>query len=220
MNPSTRHLFAAVGVMASIVTVPSLKAQTPAPAPRTMTGHASADSAQSLVNFITMINRDEIAAGQLAMSKSARADVKEYARRMVEDHTNLQAAWVEKVPALSLTIPDSGSTTPKPMMAKTGTAAMANGVSEVRDTTTKARGGVGAAAIHSANASGLEDLRKLNGSAFDSLYVQMQLDGQDAVLKELALRPITYTELQTPLIIFRTTVENHQIAAKKLNASR
>lgn len=217
MNPPARLLFAAVSAISAIVTCSSLNAQTAPPPQRMMTGHASADSAQSLINFITMINRDEIAAGQLAVTKASRADVQEYARRMVEDHTNLQSAWAEKVPALSLTIPDSNNAAPKPMMAKAGTAAMANGVSEVRDTTTRSRGGVGAAALHSANVSGLEDLRKLNGAAFDALYMKMQREGHEAALKELALRPITYTELQTLLTVFRTTIENHQVAAKKLS---
>ena len=98
-----------------------------------------------------------------------------------------------------------------------GTAAMANGISEVRDTITKNRGGIGAAAIHSANVSGLEELRKLTGPAFDAQYVRMQVEGHDAVLKELALRPVTYTELQTLLTTFRNTVETHQEAAKKLS---
>lgn len=223
MNPFTklagRHVFVAVASLASAVVASSLGAQTAAPTPTSMTGHAGADSAQSLVNFITMVNRDEIAAGQLAMSKATRADVKAYAQRMVEDHTNALAAWAQKVPALSLTLPDSAKPLGSAAQAKANAAAMANGISEVSDTTTKKRGGIGAAAIHNANVSGLEDLRKLTGAAFDAQYVQMQLDGHDAVLKELALRPVTYSDLQTLLTTFRTTVENHQVAVKKLKAS-
>lgn len=223
MNPSSKLLgtyaLAAASSLASVAAVPALVAQMPAPTSTAMTGHAAADSAQSLVNFIATVNRDEIAAGQLAMSKATRADVKAYAQRMVEDHTNAMAAWAQKIPALSLTLPDSAKSVASSAQSKANTAAMANGISEVSDTTTRKRGGIGAAAIHSANVIGLEDLRKLNGTAFDAQYIQMQLDGHDAVLKELALRPITYTDLQTLLTTFRTTVENHQVAARKLKTT-
>ena len=219
MYPFSTRLRTTVGALAGFVAISSLGAQTPAPPARTMSGHESADSAQSLVNFITMVNRDQIAMGQLAMTKATRADVKAYAQRMVEDHTNAMTAWMQKVPSQSLTIPDSSKSATKSMQSMAGSAAMANGVSEVRDTTTKTKGGVSPSAIHSANLSAMDDLQQLSGPAFDAKYVDAQLAGHDAVLKELALRPVTYTELQTLLTTFRTTVENHEVAAKKLTGT-
>lgn len=211
---------AAVGALAGFAAISSAHAQTPMrPAAPAMTGHESADSAQALVNFITTVNRDEIALGRLAMMKASNADVKAYAQRLVDDHTNVMSAWAQKVPAQSLTIPDSGKSAAKPMQNMAGSAAMANGVSEVKDTTTKSKGGVGPAALHSANMSALEELQKLDGAAFDAKYIQTQMESQDAILKELTLRPVTYTDLQTLLTNFRTTIENHQVAARKLRGA-
>lgn len=211
-----KHTRAVVVALAGLVFVSQTGAQTPMPKANTMSGHEGADSAQLLVNFITTVNRDEIALGKLALAKASRADVKAYAQKMIDDHTNAMTAWAQKVPAQSLTIPDSAQTATKPAQAMAGTAAMADGISEVRDTSTKARGGVAPAAMHNANLKTMDELKQLSGAAFDAKYLDAQIEGHAAVLKELTLRPITYTDLQTLLTTFRTTVENHEIAAKKL----
>lgn len=214
----TNYIGAVVVALAGTVAVSSVQAQMPAtrPAAPSMSGHEGADIAQALVNFITTVNRDEIALGKLALSKASRADVKAYAQKMIDDHTNAMTAWAQKVPAQSLTIPDSVPTAPKSAQAMAGSAAMANGISEVRDTSTKSKGGVAPAALHSANLKTMAELNELSGAAFDAKYLDAQVEGHAAVLKELTLRPITYTDLQTLLTTFRTTVENHEIAAKKL----
>ena len=186
------------------------------PAPPAMSGHASADAAQLLVNFITSVNRDEIAMGKLALSKASSPDVKAYAQRMIDDHTNAMTAWAEKVPSWSLTIPDSGKIVTTPAQAVAESAAMANGMSEVRDTTTGLRGGTAASAIHSANLAALEQLKGLSGPAFDKAYVAAQQTGHSAVLQELTTQPNNYNDMQTLLTIFRTTVEKHQSEARKL----
>lgn len=189
-------------------------AQTVPAAPPAMSGHASADGSQMLVNFITSVNRDEIAMGKLALTKSSSAEVRAYAQRMIDDHTNAMSAWAAKVPSWSLTIPDSAKTVTKPVTA--GSAAMANGISEVRDTTTGLRGGTPAAAIHSANLAAMEQLKSLSGAAFDSVYVEAQKSGHDAVLKELGQQPRNNQDMQTLISLFRTTVEKHATEAAKL----
>lgn len=191
-------------------------AQTKSAAPPAMSGHANADAAQRLVNFVTSVNRDEIALGKLAASKSSNADVRAYAEHVVEDHTNAMAAWAEKVPGWSLTIPDSSKTASNSPKATTGSAAMANGMSEVRDTTTGLRGGTSAAAIHSASLATLNELQSLTGAAFDKAYLSAQRTGHEAVLKELAAQPNNYVDMQTLLTIFRSTVEKHLNDASKL----
>ncbi|MBC8090320.1 MAG: DUF4142 domain-containing protein [Phycisphaerae bacterium] len=203
---SATHSLAAQGSMA------------PPPASgRGMSGHASADSAQALVNFLTTVTRDEAALARLAQSKTSRTDVRAYAVRVLNDHQNTLSAWAQKVPSLSLVIPDSGKqSAPRSPQAAAGSAAMANGVSEVRDTATVARGGMGAAAIHSGNIAALAKLEKLSGSEFDSAYLASEIAGHDAVLKELEKHPTTYTELQTSLTNFRSMIQDHRSAARKL----
>lgn len=184
---------------------------------RAMSGHASADSAQSLVNFLTTVNRDEAALARLAQSKSSRADVRAYAVRVLNDHENTLSAWAQRVPSLSLVVPDSGKTSAtRSPQAAAGSAAMANGVSEVRDTATMARGGMGSAAIHSGNVAALAKLEKLSASEFDAAYLASEIAGHDAVLKELEKHPTTYTELQTLLTGFRSMILDHRSAARKL----
>jgi predicted outer membrane protein len=183
---------------------------------RPMTAHASADSAQALVNFLTTVNRDEAMLARLALGKTARADVRAYAERVRDDHSNTLKAWAQKVPALSLTIPDSISPAPTRPAQAAGSAAMVNGVSEVRDTATEARGGMASAAIHSANVAAMAKLEQLAPAQFDSAYLTSELAGHDAILKELEKHPTTYTELQTLLTEFRSMIQDHRSAARKL----
>ena len=203
-------------ILSLTFTTGSALAQTMPPAPTAMSGHASADAAQLLVNFITSVNRDEIALGTLAATKASSAGVRAYAQHVVADHTNAMSAWTDKVPSWSLTIPDSGKTAAQPAKAMAGSAAMANGISEVRDTTTGLRGGTSAAAIHSASLATLQELKGLSGAAFDQAYLSAQQAGHTAVLKELAMQPTNYNDMQTLLTIFRSTVEKHQGEARKL----
>ena len=203
-------------VLAQPLSAKLLQAQAVKPPPTTMSGHASADAAQLLVNFVTSVNRDEIALGKLALTKASSAEVRAYAQKIVDDHTNAMAAWEEKVPSWSLKIPDSASIVAKPAAAMTGSAAMANGISEVRDTTTGLRGGTTAAAIHSANLATQAQLKGLSGVAFDKAYLTAQRTAHEAVLKELSAQPGNYNDMQSLLAVFRTTVEKHLSEVRKL----
>lgn len=190
-------------------------AQATQTAPATMSGHASADAAQLFVNFVTSVNRDEVALGKLAMEKATNPAVKAYAQRMIDDHNNAQAAWAQKVPSLSLSIPDSVSAVAKPPQA--GSAAMAGGMSEVRDTTTGLRGGTAASAIHNANVAALTELKGLSGAQFDQAYIKAQVTSHEAILKELATQPEHSKDLQTLIVLFRTAAEKHLSDAKALH---
>lgn len=215
-------VFAIVGAVASVCGVATplaLRAQVmppPPPAAPAMSGHASADSAQAIVNFVTTVNRDELAAAKLAVMRATRSEVRSYAQHVIDAHSKAMTEWEAKVGALSLTIPDSAKAATKSPQAMAGSAAMANGISEVRDTTTALRGGMGAAAIHSANVAALAELQKANGDAFDKMYVAAQVKGHEATLREINEHPTTYTQLQTLYTQFRGTVEQHLTAARKL----
>ena len=208
--------FLGAAVLGQSLATKSLQAQAVTAKPTTMSGHASADAAQLLVNFVTSVNRDEIALGKLALAKASSAEVRAYAQKMVDDHTNAMAAWAEKVPSWSLKIPDSANIVTKPATAMAGSAAMANGMSEVRDTTTGLRGGTTAAAIHSANLATQTQLKELSGAAFDNAYLKAQRTGHEAVLKELIAQPGNYNDMQSLLALFRTTVEKHLSEVRKL----
>jgi predicted outer membrane protein len=206
---------ATLAIVSAAAFAPLAGAQATQTAPATMSGHASADAAQLFVNFITSVNRDEAALGKLAVEKATNPAVKAYAQRMVEDHNNAQSAWAQKVPSLSLTIPDSASAVAKPPQA--GSAAMAGGMSEVRDTTTGLRGGTAASAIHNANVAALAELKGLSGAQFDQAYVKAQVASHEAILKELAAQPEHSKDLQTLIVLFRTATEKHLSDAKALH---
>jgi predicted outer membrane protein len=214
---------ALLAVTVACSATPLLSAQGSMPVPpaksgRGMSGHASADSAQALVNLLTTVNRDQAARARLALTMVTRADVRAYAERVLADHLNALSAWELKVPALSLTVPDSAKPATRSTPMTAGNSAMTNGVSEVRDTATGARGGVGAAALHSANIATLARLQKLGSANFDSAYVAAEVDGYDTVMKELDKHPTTYTALQTLLTEFKSMVLDHRAAARKLQA--
>ncbi|MGV3709761.1 MAG: DUF4142 domain-containing protein [Gemmatimonas sp.] len=212
----TQALRSALAVSICVaLTTTTLSAQATQTAPATMSGHASADAAQLFVNFITSVNRDEVAMGKLAVEKATNPAVKAYAQRMIDDHANAQSAWAQKVPSLSLTIPDSVSAVAKPPQA--GSPAMAGGMSEVRDTTTGLRGGTSAAAIHNANVAALNELRGLSGAQFDQAYIKAQVASHEAILKELAAQPEHSKDLQTLIVLYRTATEKHLSEAKALH---
>lgn len=179
-------------------------------------GHSAADSAQALLNLIMTANRDAIEAARLATTKATNADTRTYAERVVRDATKSMDVWAKKAPSQSLTVEDSTKAQVKPLGSAAGQAATANGMADVRDTTTKMRGGMGGAALHSANAARLRALQKVNGAAFDSTYLAGELERHNSLMKQLEAHPTTYTALQTPLTEFRSMVEDHRSAAKKL----
>jgi len=212
-------LVAVLGAATSMLGAQGSMAAPPPTTGRTMSGHASADSAQSLVNFLTTVNRDEVRLARLALTRATNSNVRAYAERVLQDHSNTLSAWEMKVPSLSLTIPDST----KSSATRSGnpplrSAAMVNGISEVRDTATVVRGGVGAAAIHSANVALLALLEQLSGAEFEALYITSEVEAHELVLKELDKHPTTYTALQTLLTEFRSMTLDHRAAARKLQA--
>ena len=79
-----------------------------------------------------------------------------------------------------------------------------------------ARGGMGSAAIHSANIAALAKLAKQSAADFDSAYLASEITGYHAVMKDLEKHPTTYTDLQTLLTGFRSMVLDHRSAARKL----
>ena len=224
-HATTQHALRAVTVALALMSAApvafaqgSMSPPPAAPTPQ-MSGHSKADSAQSLVNFITTVSRDEVAAAKVALQKTSSAEIKAYAQQSIEDHENVLTAWAQKVPSLSLSIPDSAKLVTRTPQAAAGSAAMANGISEVRDTATAARGGVGAAALHSANVALLAKLREMNGAQFDKAFVDAEAEGLDATLKELEKYPVTYTELQTLLTQFKDIVYKHRTTARKLQGA-
>lgn len=208
-------LTAVIFLSGAAVPVAGISAQTMS-SPPAMSGHATADAAQRLVNFITSVNRDEVALGLLAVNKASSAEVRTFAQHMVDDHTNAQAAWAEKVPSWSLTIPDSAKIVVKPAKAPANADAMANGMSEVRDTTTGLRGGTTAAAIHSANLATLDQLKDLSGAEFDKAFVSARRVAHEAILKELKMQTAVLNDMQPLLTLFRNTIEKHMSEATKL----
>jgi predicted outer membrane protein len=181
-----------------------------------VSGHAEADSAQALLNFIMTVNRDAIDAARLATATARNGATRAYAQRVIKDATTSIDVWTKKAPSQSLTVEDSSKAKVKPLNSSAGQAATANGMAEVRDTTTAMRGGMSASAVHSANTARLFELKKATGAAFDVQYIKTEIERQNAVLKELTAHPTTYDALQTPLTQFRSMIEDHRSAARKL----
>ena len=92
-----------------IVSAVSLSAQTPAKSNGSMSAHPSADSALALVSLLVTANRDEVAAGRLAVSKAKRADVKAFGQRMVDEHTAALAKLGDQATTGGWMIPDSSA---------------------------------------------------------------------------------------------------------------
>ena len=168
-----------------------------------------------LLQVLAVVDQSEIQDGQLAQRQARNAQVKQFARTLVNEHTKSlqQDRQVAKSANIDLSgVMMSGS-------SKTaGTSAAKKSGSDTSQSSTKAgasqpSGPTGAtgvtAELINAHTQKMDELRQLQGAAFDSAFVDAQVKGHQEVLTLLQSVQAQDAALQKHLAAAIKDVQSH-----------
>jgi predicted outer membrane protein len=181
----------------------------------TMNETAAGAMDASLASFVAMVNQAEVEAGQLATTKARNADVKNFARQMVEGHRKAMEDLRELSGRSGWTLPDAGSggaavgraptggtaggttgATTGSSSAGSGGATMGTGNNQP-PTSGGAMTGTGSAAqgagmmsntmtqLQQSHEQAMTQLRSTTGAAFDRAYIDSQVTAHQQTLDVL-----------------------------------
>ena len=168
-----------------------------------------------ILQVLAVVDQSEIQDGQLAQRQARNAQVKQFARTLVNEHTKSlqQDRQVAKSANIDLSgVMMSGS-------SKTaGTSAAKKSGSDTSQSSTKAgasqpSGPTGAtgvtAELINAHTQKMDELRQLQGAAFDSAFVDAQVKGHQEVLRLLQSVQAQDAALQKHLAAAIKDVQSH-----------
>jgi putative membrane protein len=159
-----------------------------------------------IVDLLVVANRDEIAAGKMALENATRADVKAYAQKMVEEHLAALQMLGDSAKVGGWSHPDSAT---KGMM---GIGARPIAV----DSLTRGQDGSPAMMLHAANKTAADKLKGLPKGEFDRAYLASQAEGHAMLLKELDKHAAPNPRLQAMVVKMKASVQEHLTAVRQL----
>ena len=178
-----------------------------------------------ILQVLAVVDQSEIQDGQLAQRQARNAQVKQFARTLVNEHTKSlqQDRQVAKSANIDLSgVMMSGS-------SKTaGTSAAKKSGSDTSQSSTKAgasqpSGPTGAtgvtAELINAHTQKMDELRQLQGAAFDSAFVDAQVKGHQGVLTMLQSVQAQDAALQKHLAAAIKDVQSHLEKGQQLQQS-
>jgi predicted outer membrane protein len=211
----------------------------------TMNETAAGAMDASLASFVAMVNQAEIEAGQLATTKARNADVKNYARQMVEGHRKAMEELREVSGRSGWTLPDAGSGGAAVGRAPTGGTAggttgaatgsgggtMGTGNNQQPPTSGGSMTGTGSAAqgagmmsstmtqLQQSHEQAMTQLRSTTGAAFDRAYIDSQVTAHQQVLDVLRQHSTSVQngELRSKVSDMQRDVEEHLRRAQELS---
>lgn len=172
----------------------------------------------SLAQLLAVVNRNEITAGRLAGTKARNADVKAYARQMVDEHQRAMQQLTTLASSTGWTV-DSASMSGM-MGTGTGTAGTGSGTAAGTGTGTGSTAGTGSSngslmvlmqQMDQANTSAMQTMRAETGAAFDRAYMDLQVAAHQQTLDALRQQATTIqnTELRTHVTTLQGSIETH-----------
>jgi len=200
---------------AASATAPGGAGATAAPATPTASAMSITGGDPEILQVLAVVDQSEIQDGQLAQRQARNAQVKQFARTLVNEHTKSlqQDRQVAKSANIDLSgVMMSGS-------SKTaGTSAAKKSGSDTSQSSTKAgasqpSGPTGAtgvtAELINAHTQKMDELRQLQGAAFDSAFVDAQVKGHQEVLTLLQSVQAQDAALQKHLAAAIKDVQSH-----------
>ena len=200
---------------AASATAPGGAGATAAPATPTASAMSITGGDPEILQVVAVVDQSEIQDGQLAQRQARNAQVKQFARTLVNEHTKSlqQDRQVAKSANIDLSgVMMSGS-------SKTaGTSAAKKSGSDTSQSSTKAgasqpSGPTGAtgvtAELINAHTQKMDELRQLQGAAFDSAFVDAQVKGHQEVLTLLQSVQAQDAALQKHLAAAIKDVQSH-----------
>ena len=200
---------------AASATAPGGAGATAAPATPTASAMSITGGDPEILQVLAVVDQSEIQDGQLAQRQARNAQVKQFARTLVNEHTKSlqQDRQVAKSANIDLSgVMMSGS-------SKTaGMSAAKKSGSDTSQSSTKAgasqpSGPTGAtgvtAELINAHTQKMDELRQLQGAAFDSAFVDAQVKGHQQVLTMLQSVQAQDAALQKHLAAAIKDVQSH-----------
>ena len=210
---------------AASATAPGGAGATAAPATPTASAMSITGGDPEILQVLAVVDQSEIQDGQLAQRQARNAQVKQFARTLVNEHTKSlqQDRQVAKSANIDLSgVMMSGS-------SKTaGTSAAKKSGSDTSQSSTKAgasqpSGPTGAtgvtAELINAHTQKMDELRQLQGAAFDSAFVDAQVKGHQQVLTMLQSVQAQDAALQKHLAAAIKDVQSHLEKGQQLQQS-
>lgn len=198
----------------------------------------------SMVSFVSMVNQAEIEAGRLATTKARNADVKQYARMMVEEHEKAMTEMQQSGVAGGQTMPNPGSGGATMGTGNNATTGAAGSGSTASGAAAGQQGGAmsgpGGAAqgggaggmlastmtqLQQSQQNAMDKLRSASGAEFDRAYMDSQVAAHQQTLDVLRQHgnSVQNSELRTRVTDMQQDVEQHlrraQEIANKLGGS-
>jgi putative membrane protein len=175
------------------------------------------DSSQSIVLLLTVANKGEIDAAKLAVEKATRADVKAFAKRLVDEHSKALQQLGDSARKSAVTRDDTTGEAQRSGMR--GIAGQYSVNSLRGDSLSKVPGASDAVTIHAANQAAIQKLSEASGATFDQTFLATQIEGHELLLKILDKNASTDAKLQGVVAEMKTAVQQHLAEAKQLQST-
>lgn len=164
----------------------------------------------SIASFTAMVNMSEIEAGRLATTKARNADVKNYAKDMVDGHQQAMNELRELSSRSGWPLPEpNGAAASGTVPTRAGNDAAAQGGSMMGNTMTQ---------MQQAHAQAMTKLQSATGAAFDRAYMDSQVAAHQQVLDVLRQHAssVQNADLRTKVTDMQKDVEEHLRRAQEI----
>lgn len=151
----------------------------------------------SIASFAAMVNQSEVEAGRLASTKARSADVKSYAKDMVEQHQQAMTELRDVSGRSGWSLPDSGN-----MTAPAGSGEMSSTLTQLQQSHQQA----------------MTKLQSATGATFDRAYIDDQVAAHQQALDVLRqhLNSVQNAELRTKMTALQQDIEEHLRRAQEI----
>jgi len=169
---------------------------------------------REILQVLAVVDQSEIQDGQLAQRQARNAQVKQFARTLVNEHTkslqqDRQIAKSANIDLSGVLMSGSGKTAGASAATKTGVAQPSGPTGAT---------GVTAELINM-HSQTMEQIRQLQGAAFDSAFVDAQVKGHQQVLKLLQSAQAQDSVLQKHVTAAVADVQSHLEKGQQLQQS-
>lgn len=211
---------------AATAMAPSAGATAAATAPGATTGASSmkiTGGDPEILQVLAVVDQSEVRDGQLAERMARNAKVKSFARELVSDHSkslqqDRQIAKTAKIDLSGVMMSSSNKTSGTP---KTGTdTSRSAAASAAQPGTAGPSGATGVVAeLVNMHTQTMDQVRQLKGAAFDSAFVNAQVQGHQQVLSLLQSAQAQNSSLQQHVTAAIKDVQGHLDKGQQLQQS-
>lgn len=178
-----------------------------------------------ILQVLAVVDQSEIQDGQLAQRQARNAQVKQFARTLVTEHTkslqqDRQVAKTANIDLSGILMSGSSKTAGTNAATKSGSDTSQSGMKARASQPSGPTGATGVTAeLINAHTQKMSEVRQLQGAAFDSAFVDAQVKGHQEVLTMLQSAQAQDAALQKHLAAAIKDVQSHLEKGQQLQQS-